>query len=330
MTQLISLLLKSQFHPLCKPLAHIVNTSFMTGIVPSQLKIAKVIPVFKKGDPNCIENYRPITILSCFSKIFEKCVYTRTIKFLDKYNILTKSQFGFRSKHSTTHALLDFIDKVSNAIDDSKHTIGIFLDLSKAFDTIDHQILLNKLSFYGIRGIPLEWFRSYLSNRSQYCSINGINSSCGILTYGVPQGSILGPLLLLLYVNDFENSSSVLSFILFADDSNLFFSDSNINHLVHTVNNELKSAANWFTVNGLPLNTAKTNYMLFSNSASDLPGEVKINDSIIKQTNCCKFLGLFIDSGLTWKSHIDYICKIIARNIGVINRIKHFFPRSRS
>ena len=136
----------------------------------------------------------------------------------------------------------------------------------------------------------------------------------------------LGHYFCLLYVNDFENSSSVLSFILFADDSNLFVSDSNINHLVHTVNNELKSAANWFTVNGLSLNTAKTNYMLFSNSASDLPGEVKINDSIIKQTNCCNFLGLFIDSGLTWKSHIDYICKIIARNIGVINRIKHFFP----
>ena len=191
-------IIKKSISSICKPLAHIVNTSFMTGIVPSQLKIAKVIPVFKKGDPNCIENYRPISILSCFSKIFEKCVYARTIKYLDKYNILTKSQFGFRSKHSTTHALLDFIDKVSNAIDDSKHTIGIFLDLSKAFDTIDHQILLHKLSFYGIRGIPLEWFRSYLSNRSQYCSINGINSSSGILTYGVPQGSILGPLLLFI------------------------------------------------------------------------------------------------------------------------------------
>lgn len=160
-------IIKRSITAICEPLAHIINTSFMTGVVPSQLKVAKVIPVFKKGDSSFVSNYRPISILTCFPKIFEKCVYALTIKFLDKFSILSNSQFGFRSKHSTSHALLDFTDKVSKAIDDSKHTLGIFLDLSKAFDTINHDILLHKLSYYGIRGITLDWFRSYLFNRSQ-------------------------------------------------------------------------------------------------------------------------------------------------------------------
>ena len=196
---------------------------------------------------------------------------------------MSKSQYGFRSKHSTSHALLDFIDKVSKAIDDSKHTLGIFLDLSKAFDTIDHDILLYKLSYYGIRGTSLQWFRSYLSNRSQYVSINGINSNSRNLSYGVPQGSILGPLLFLIYINDFTKSSEELSFILFADDSNIFCSHSNLNYLVNKVNIELKSVANWLNVNKLSLNIAKTNFMLFSNSAIEIPCEVKIHNSVIKK-----------------------------------------------
>lgn len=321
-------IIKSSITAICDPLVHIINTSFMTGVVPSQLKIAKVIPVFKKGDPNCVNNYRPISILSCFSKIFEKCVYARTIKFLDKFNILSPSQFGFRNQHSTSHALLVFIDKVSKAIDDSKHTLGIFLDLSKAFDTIDHDILLYKLSYYGIRGISLEWFRSYLLNRSQYVSIDGSVSNSRILTHGVPQGSILGPLLFLIYINDFTKSSDELSFILFADDSNILCSHSNLNYLINKVNIELKSVANWFSVNGLSLNIAKSNFMLFSNSVTDIPCDVKICNTVIEKTDCCKFLGLLIDSGLKWDNHIDQLCKTISRNIGVINKIKHFVPAS--
>ena len=157
------------------------------------------------------------------SKILEKIIHTRTINFLRTFDIFSDSQFGFRQKHSTTHAVLYFINHIASAIDDHCHTLGIFLDLSKAFDTIDHEILLYKLSHYGIRGKALEWFRSYLSGRNQFVSINGTNSVKKEITCGVPQGSLLGPLLFILYINDFQNSSDVLSFILFADDSNVFF-----------------------------------------------------------------------------------------------------------
>ena len=203
------------------------------------MKVAKVTPIFKKGDSHLVSNYRPISVLSCFSKILERLVYTRTTDCLNKFNILSNSQFGFRAKHSTTHAILHLIDKVTNGMDNSEHTLGIFLDFSKAFDSLDHNIILFKLNYYGIRGSYLEWFRSYLSNRKQYVSIDGAASTLLPLTCGVPQGSIIGPLLFLIYINDISKSSDAVSFILFADDSNLFYSHTNINTLVDTMNSQL-------------------------------------------------------------------------------------------
>ena len=199
-------------------LAHINNQSLTDGIFPEALKIAGVVPIFKSGDAECISNYRPISILPAFSKISEKVVYTRLEKFMANNLILHQNQFGFRSKLSTTMALLEFIDKLSGAIDDKLITIGVFIDLAKAFDTVDHSILLGKLQHYGVSGIAHDWFESYLTKIQQYVTLNKAESKRARITCGVPQGSILGPILFLLYINDLNDVSSRLRSIMFADD----------------------------------------------------------------------------------------------------------------
>ena len=192
------------------------------------IKVARVIPVYKAGCYTVMSNYRPISLLSMFHKLLEKLMYKRLIKFLEKNNILNENQFGFRSNRYTTQAILLIADKIQRAIEDKKISCGIFLDLSKAFDTVDHCILLKKLEYYGIRGIANDWFQSYLSNRKRSVTIVSVSSEPQLMTRGVPQGSVLGPLLFVLYINDFNKASSVLDLPLFADDSSLFFSDKNL------------------------------------------------------------------------------------------------------
>lgn len=218
-----------------EPLVDICNSSLTLGQFPDDFKIAKIIPIFKKGQKCSIENYRPISILSVFSKILEKVMYNRLVPFLEKYNILSSSQFGFRKGKSINNALYTFIEEIFTAWDKRKRVTGLFLDLTKAFDVVDHKLLLEKLDIYGIRGIAHKWFASYLSNRSYCVEVNGVLSDTTLSTYGIPQGSVLGPVLFLLYINDLPINVPQASTVLFADDTNLLVKESSKDVLQETI-----------------------------------------------------------------------------------------------
>ena len=319
-------LLKLLKEVLSYPLEILFNYSFQSGTVPDQFKIAKVIPIHKKGSLTVVSNYRPISLLSVFNKILEKLIYNRVIKYLEKLRIISEKQFGFRSKHSTLHALLLLADKVQRAIDQGSYACGIFLDLCKAFDTVDHGILLSKLEYYGIRGLAHDWFSSYLTNRKQYVSINGTDSNLQNITYGVPQGSVLGPLLFLLYINDMTKTSKILEFHLFADDTNLFLSDKSIIALESKLNNELNLISTWLRANKLSLNIDKTNYVVFHSPQRKLHYNmnISISNKQIENENQVKYLGLFIDCHLSWKPHVHELAKKISRGIGLLSKIKRY------
>jgi retron-type reverse transcriptase len=221
-------------------MTHIINQSLATGIVPREMKIAKVIPIHKSSDPRILKNYRPVSLLPAFSKLLERIVYEKLMKFLSAKNTLYRHQYGFRPKHSTTHPIIHLLNycATSMAKPDPEFTLAVLCDLSKAFDVINHEILLTKMNNYGIRGIAQNWFRSYLSDRQQFVEIDGKISERVPINIGVPQGSILGPLLYLIYVNDIGNSctGNILSF---ADYTTLYTSNSNLNKLFENANEQV-------------------------------------------------------------------------------------------
>ena len=305
-------------------LAYIVNLSLTQGVFPDELKIAKVIPLFKSGDHKLIKNYRPVSVLPYFSKIFERIVLNRITKFINQNESLYPFQFGFRANHNTSNALMVIIDRILSGFNNGEMTIGVFLDFSKAFDTVDHEILKKKLIHYGIRGSAHQWLISYLSNRKQYVHYDGATSNSGDILCGVPQGSILGPLLFILYINDISKVSNKIHPVLFADDSNFFIQGKNLSEMVSTLNNELVSLVYWINANKLSLNIEKTNFILFKqrNKQTDMNDEIQINTTSISRIYQTKFLGVVISSDLSWDHHTKYVCSKISKGIGIIYKAR--------
>ena len=312
-----------------QPLTLLINKSIAQGKFPDELKLAKVLPIYKNEDEQMIQNYRPISVLPFFSKIFEKIISIYITDFIEENGLFYSNQFGFRKSHGTSHAIISLVEKVSKALDTGKFVIGVFLDLRKAFDTVNHDILIKKLESYGIRGNILNWLKSYLSNRTQYVHYNDYDSDKKTVTHGVPQGSILGPLLFILYINDFSRSSDLLFSILFADDTSVFIEGTNYDKVIDIVNKELELINIWLIANKLTVNIKKTHYMMFHRTRIKYNiRDITINGKNVAYTKNTKFLGVIIDNKLTWSDHIIYIKNKISKSIGIIHKTRNFLTKN--
>jgi hypothetical protein len=323
------LFLQHMLSELAEPLTTIANICFSTGIHPDKLKIAKIIPIYKKGSKLLTCNYRPISLLSNINKLFEKLVFSRLFSFLDSHNTFYKHQYGFRPKYSTNHTLINITDSIRDALDKDCFACGVFVDFQKAFDTVNHSILLEKLSHYGIRGIPLEWCRSYLSNRKQFVSILGFDSKQLQIKHGVPQGSVLGPLLFLIYINDLHKSIVHSTTYKFADDTNLLLIDNNIKSLESKVNNDLKGLFKWLLANKISLNTSKTELIIFRKpSVNRPPLKIVLNGTRIYPSTNIKYLGVHLDEFLNGDAHCSQLERKLNRAKGMIAKSRHYLTNN--
>jgi signal recognition particle subunit SEC65 len=331
------------------PLAHIFNLSLRTGVFPNKLKLCRVIPIFKAGNILECDNYRPISLLSSISKILEKIVSQKLIDHLLTNDLLYVHQYGFLPGRSTEQNLIQIINYISQALDEGNFCIGVFLDLKKAFDVCSHQILLKKLNKMGIRGQAYNWFKSYLEGRSQFVDINGCKSDPLGIDISVIQGSTLGPILFLCYINDFFTASTLFS-VLFADDATSLGKGKNLAELTTYINGELQKIANWFRSNKMAVNTAKTKFIVFrtrgkrvdpthcellfnNNEIGHVPEDPNLIFPITRIHNegeekSFKLLGLLFDEYLSFDSHVDNLCSKIAKSLFCMNRIKNFVTTS--
>ena len=327
-------ILKAVGDELLNPLVILVNQCLKTSTFPDLLKIARVIPLYKKGDNALLDNYRPISLLPAISKVFEKIIFLQLYDYFSDNFIFHPSQYGFRKGHSTEYAAAELIDKIFAGFSEGEQSIALFMDLSKAFDTLDHDILLYKLQHYGLAPQAVSLLKSYLTDRSQYVDFNGTTSDRKGVVTGVPQGSILGPLLFLIYINDISTVSNLFHSIMYADDTSLldkiskFGSDPST--ISKNINIELAMVSEWLRANKLSLNVGKTKFMVFHSSRA-VPIQnlhLQIEGTEIEQVSSFSFLGLILNETLSWEDHLQAMATKAARSIGVMSKLKYCLPQN--
>lgn len=290
-------------------LTNCINRSLNEGVFPNSLKLAKVSPIYKSGTQSDPNNYRPISVLPVISKVFEKVLYSRIKTYLDTVNFLYEKQYGFQPQSNTLSATIDIVTRIKVNIDNKQIALGIFIDLKKAFDTVSHSLLIQKLRALGIAGTALDILKSYLTNRHQIVKIQNHQSELKAITCGVPQGSILGPLLFLIYINNINELGLKGDITLYADDTSLFYFGNSISSVINDAQNDLDLLNTWFQCNLLTINISKTNYIIFAAKNKKIPEfqPLKINNVAIQKVEKEKYLGLILDKNLNWKPHIDKV-----------------------
>ena len=323
----ISMLMIKMATPIIVPsLTYIFNRSLSERVFPTKWKRSKIIPIHKSGNKTLPNNYRPISILPSVSKILEKLVQMQLSDYLKRNNILSEAQSGFRKNHSTISSLLKVTDDWLTAIDRGLFTGAVFIDLRKAFDTVDPSILLQKLRSIGVSLDCLPWFASYLTDRRIFTVVNSLTSSESSIEYGVPQGSILGPLLFIIYIDDLVKHLKYCSVHLYADDTVIYYSHKDVHSIESVLNSDLQNIFKWLCNSKLSLNCDKTVSMLFGSQSMLKKCDhvnVKVNGKKIKPVHSMKYLGMVLDPCLKWDLHIDQMCIRISKLIRLLSRLRY-------
>ena len=321
-----NVLLKDLIPYLCEPLCILINKSLESGVFPNLMKLAEVVPLYKGKSGDQETNYRPISLLTTMSKVMEKVVYKRVYDFLTSTGQICDTQYGFRSKHSCDHAVAQVVGTILKNLENKRITVSVMLDLSKAFDTIEHWIMIEKLELYGVRGVCLDWFKSYLEHRQMRvrCRVTStqeeVLSDNHTVNYDTLQGSCLGPLIFLIFVNDMQLHLTDVDSVQFADDTTIIFSHRNPNYLKYCVERELEVLNDWFKVNKLTLNVDKSVYLVFDRSGCNKLQQLMIGGKPIKKVKETKFLGTWLDDQLNWKSHISRLISRLKCGLGMLQR----------
>ena len=328
-----NVLLKKLCTSIASPLSIIFNKSLEEGLFPEDMKMADVVPLFKSKDRSECTNYRPISLLLTISKLLEKIVYRRTYKFLERHDNLYVSQYGFREGHSCENAISELVSEIVKRQQEGMYTLALFLDLSKAFDSLEHNVLLNKLTRYGIRGKTNEWFASYLQNRKMRvkCNIASTGtveySQYQTVNYGIPQGSCLGPLIFIIFTNDLNTQLMNTTSLLFADDTTIYKSHRHLRYLKWCVEEDMRRLINWFKANKLTLNLGKTVCVLFQKNGQRQTITLDLDNIQIINAKEVKFLGLWLDEYLNWYTHVQKLILKLTRNLNLLKYSKKMMPK---